>query len=170
MPWDDSHLDTKKFRRKIEALGQNFIKIQKTFLIYSFTYKKNPQGRVYLWTQAVRRIIKFRLNLSLPVNLQLYCNLPECFIFCLLIIKKFTASKIIAHLPASPILWPFKVWCPLKGHTCLNKPAAFSCRISDVRGLSTLTSFFIRSRHFFVKFCCNYSYLLHMFLSGTKWF
>ena len=25
-------------------------------------------------------------------------------------------------------VWPFSVWCPVKGHTYLNKPAAISCR------------------------------------------
>ena len=28
---------------------------------------------------------------------------------------------------------PFSTWCPLKGHTYLNKPAAFSCRFVKVR-------------------------------------
>ena len=27
-------------------------------------------------------------------------------------------------------LWPFIVWCPLKGHTYLSKPAAKSCRFA----------------------------------------
>ena len=47
------------------------------------------------------------------------------------VINKNTATKKTKLLSSTEevfmknVNWPFSAWCPLKGHTYLNKPAAF---------------------------------------------